>query len=78
MGRVGRPARHGRAVHDRRAIRPLGGPGRRRLHRLRWAVRHPTDVLERSGFGLVQSACILLFVAPVVGWLTYTYFTYLS
>ncbi|MFE3558709.1 hypothetical protein ACFXKW_28195 [Streptomyces sp. NPDC059193] len=51
---------------------------RSRLPRLRWAVRHPLDVLERSGFSPLTVAGILLFVASVVTWLTYTYFTHLS
>ncbi|WP_331731522.1 hypothetical protein [Streptomyces sp. NBC_00073] len=51
---------------------------RSRFPRLRWAVRHPLDVLERSGFSPPTVAGILLFAASVVTWLTYTYFTHLS
>ncbi|WP_405444653.1 hypothetical protein [Streptomyces erythrochromogenes] len=54
------------------------GPPDRRLPRLRYAVRHPVDVLERSGVSLWLAAVILAFVAAVIGWLALTYFLYLS
>lgn len=49
-----------------------------RFPRLRWAIRHPMDVLERGGFGPVKTAVLLLFTSGVLAWLTYTYFVYLS
>ncbi|WP_328965635.1 hypothetical protein [Streptomyces virginiae] len=53
-------------------------PAGRRLPRLRYAVRHPVDVLERSGVSVWLASVILTFVAVVIGWLTLTYFLYLS
>lgn len=49
-----------------------------RIPRLRWALRHPLAVLERGGFGPVQTAGLLLFASAVLGRLMYTYFAYLS
>ncbi|WP_412078842.1 hypothetical protein ACLF6K_36170 [Streptomyces xanthophaeus] len=49
-----------------------------RFPRLRWAIRHPVDVLARNGFGPVKTIGTMLFTTSVVVWLTYTYFVYLS
>lgn len=77
MARLGVDRRLRTVGHGRLAPRPVNVRARRRMPRLRWAVRHPLDVLERSGFGPVQAAGILLFLAVVVGWLTYLYFRHL-
>ncbi|GAA3386421.1 hypothetical protein [Streptomyces racemochromogenes] len=56
----------------------MSARARRRMPRLRWAIRHPLDVLERSGFGPVQTLAIVLFSAAVSGSVSYVYFVYLS
>ncbi|MFH9246683.1 hypothetical protein ACH4LK_14770 [Streptomyces lydicus] len=59
---------------------------KRRLPRLRWAIRHPYQTLLRNhdkaisstGFGLGQAAVIGSFTIGVVGWLTYQYVVHLG
>ncbi|MFJ9343794.1 hypothetical protein ACIRP0_31610 [Streptomyces sp. NPDC101733] len=51
---------------------------RRRLPRLRYAARHPWDVVRRSGFGAGLTLTLLLFVAGWVVWLLYVYAARLS
>ncbi|MFH9227681.1 hypothetical protein [Streptomyces lydicus] len=59
---------------------------RRRLPRLRWAIRHPYQTLVRkhgkaidyTGFGLVQAAVVGSFTIGVIGWLAYQYVVHLS
>lgn len=46
----------------------------RRLPRLRYAVRHPVDVLERSGVSFWLAGTVLLFTAAVIGGLVLVYF----
>lgn len=50
----------------------------RRLPRLRYAVRNPVHVLERSGVSLRLVSVVLAFVAAVIGWLASAFFTRLS
>ncbi|WP_327303006.1 hypothetical protein OG730_04910 [Streptomyces sp. NBC_01298] len=50
----------------------------RRLPRLRYALRHPADVLDRSGVSLWLAALVLTFTASVLGGLVLLYFTRLS
>ncbi|MEW2081096.1 hypothetical protein [Streptomyces sp. NPDC005283] len=57
------------------------GRDKKRLLRLRFAIRHPlrtlrrnqSKAIERTGFGLGQFAGIVTFVVVVLGWLTFQY-----
>lgn len=57
---------------------PVSSRARRRMPRLRWVIRHPLDVLERSGFGPIQTTLILLFSTVIAGSVTYVFFVRLS